>query len=280
VSKKYKVGIVAIIFGILTLIVGLNIKRNEQCIHQNSKKTISFRKTGFYEKYIKRLIDIVCSILTIIVFWWVYIIIAVLVKKEHGSPILFAQYRPGIIDLKTGKEKIFKMYKFRTMTDERDSDGNLLPDNLRLTKFGKWLRSTSLDELPEIISIIKGDMSLIGPRPQLVKDMVFMSRKQRLRHTARPGLSGLAQVMGRNAISWDKKLDYDLYYISHVSFINDFKILLKTVEKAFFKREGITEEGNVTASDYGDYLLSNNRINKEEYDKRQTKARKILEKVI
>jgi hypothetical protein len=280
VSKKYKVGIVAIIFGILTLIVGLNIKRNEQCIHQNSKKTISFRKTGFYEKYIKRLIDIVCSILTIIVFWWVYIIIAVLVKKEHGSPILFAQYRPGIIDLKTGKEKIFKMYKFRTMTDERDSDGNLLPDNLRLTKFGKWLRSTSLDELPEIISIIKGDMSLIGPRPQLVKDMVFMSRKQRLRHIARPGLSGLAQVMGRNAISWDKKLDYDLYYISHVSFINDFKILLKTVEKAFFKREGITEEGNVTASDYGDYLLSNNRINKEEYDKRQTKARKILEKVI
>ena len=279
-SKKYKVGIVAIIFGILTLIVGLNIKRNEQCIHQNSKKTISFRKTGFYEKYIKRLIDIVCSILTIIVFWWVYIIIAVLVKKEHGSPILFAQYRPGIIDLKTGKEKIFKMYKFRTMTDERDSDGNLLPDNLRLTKFGKWLRSTSLDELPEIISIIKGDMSLIGPRPQLVKDMVFMSRKQRLRHIARPGLSGLAQVMGRNAISWDKKLDYDLYYISHVSFINDFKILLKTVEKAFFKREGITEEGNVTASDYGDYLLSNNRINKEEYDKRQTKARKILEKVI
>ena len=279
-SKKYKVGIVAIIFGILTLIVGLNIKRNEQCIHQNSKKTISFRKTGFYEKYIKRLIDIVCSILTIIVFWWVYIIIAVLVKKEHGSPILFAQYRPGIIDLKTGKEKIFKMYKFRTMTDERDSDGNLLPDNLRLTKFGKWLRSTSLDELPEIISIIKGDMSLIGPRPQLVKDMVFMSRKQRLRHTARPGLSGLAQVMGRNAISWDKKLDYDLYYISHVSFINDFKILLKTVEKAFFKREGITEEGNVTASDYGDYLLLNNRITKEEYDKRQTKARKILEKVI
>lgn len=279
-SKKYKVGIVAIIFGIVTLIVGLNIKRNKQCIYQNSKKTISFRKTGFYEKYIKRLIDIVCSILTIIVFWWVYIIIAVLVKKEHGSPILFAQYRPGIIDLKTGKEKIFKMYKFRTMTDERDSDGNLLPDNLRLTKFGKWLRSTSLDELPEIISIIKGDMSLIGPRPQLVKDMVFMSRKQRLRHTARPGLSGLAQVMGRNAISWDKKLDYDLYYISHVSFINDFKILLKTVEKAFFKREGITEEGNVTASDYGDYLLSNNRINKEEYDKRQTKARKILEKVI
>ena len=260
--------------------MSLKIIRKNKIIYNKSTRPKLFRKIGFYEKYIKRIIDIVCSILAVIVFGWLYVIIAVLVKVKLGSPILFAQYRPGIIDLKTGKEKIFKMYKFRTMTDERDSDGNLLPDNLRLTKFGKWLRSTSLDELPEIISIIKGDMSLIGPRPQLVKDMVFMSRKQRLRHTARPGLSGLAQVMGRNAISWDKKLDYDLYYISHVSFINDFKILLKTVEKAFFKREGITEEGNVTASDYGDYLLLNNRIIKEEYDKGQTKARKILEKVI
>ena len=278
--KKYKVGVIAIIVEIFIIFMSLKIIRKKKVIYNKRTHPKLFRKIGFYEKYIKRIIDIVCSILAVILFGWLYIIIAVLVKKEHGSPILFAQYRPGIIDLKTGKEKIFKMYKFRTMTDERDSDGNLLPDNLRLTKFGKWLRSTSLDELPEIISIIKGDMSLIGPRPQLVKDMVFMSRKQRLRHTARPGLSGLAQVMGRNAISWDKKLDYDLYYISHVSFINDFKILLKTVEKAFFKREGITEEGNVTASDYGDYLLLNNRIIKEEYDKGQTKARKILEKVI
>ena len=278
--KKYKVGVIAIIVEIFIIFMSLKIIRKKKLIYNKTTHPKLFRKIGFYEKYIKRIIDIVCSILAVILFGWLYIIIAVLVKKEHGSPILFAQYRPGIIDLKTGKEKIFKMYKFRTMTDERDSDGNLLPDNLRLTKFGKWLRSTSLDELPEIISIIKGDMSLIGPRPQLVKDMVFMSRKQRLRHTARPGLSGLAQVMGRNAISWDKKLDYDLYYISHVSFINDFKILLKTVEKAFFKREGITEEGNVTASDYGDYLLLNNRIIKEEYDKGQTKARKILEKVI
>jgi capsular polysaccharide biosynthesis protein cps4E len=278
--KKYKVGVIAIIVEIFIIFMSLKIIRKNKIIYNKSTRPKLFRKIGFYEKYIKRIIDIVCSILAVIVFGWLYVIIAVLVKVKLGSPILFAQYRPGIIDLKTGKEKIFKMYKFRTMTDERDSDGNLLPDNLRLTKFGKWLRSTSLDELPEIISIIKGDMSLIGPRPQLVKDMVFMSRKQRLRHTARPGLSGLAQVMGRNAISWDKKLDYDLYYISHVSFINDFKILLKTVEKAFFKREGITEEGNVTASDYGDYLLLNNRIIKEEYDKGQTKARKILEKVI
>lgn len=278
--KKYKAGVIAIVVEIFIIVMSLKIIRKKKIIYNKSAHPKLFRKTGFYEKYIKRIIDIVCSILAVIVFGWLYVIIAVLVKVKLGSPILFTQYRPGIIDLKTGKEKIFKMYKFRTMTDERDLDGNLLPDNFRLTKFGKWLRSTSLDELPEIISIIKGDMSLIGPRPQLVKDMVFMSRKQRLRHTARPGLSGLAQVMGRNAISWDKKLDYDLYYISHVSFINDFKILLKTVEKAFFKREGITEEGNVTASDYGDYLLLNNRITKEEYDKRQTKARKILEKVI
>lgn len=278
--KKYKVGVIAIIVEIFIIFISLKIIRKKKIIYNKSTHPKLFRKIGFYEKYIKRIIDIVCSILAVILFGWLYVIIAVLVKVKLGSPILFTQYRPGIIDLKTGKEKIFKMYKFRTMTDERDSDGNLLPDNLRLTKFGKWLRSTSLDELPEIISIIKGDMSLIGPRPQLVKDMVFMSRKQRLRHTARPGLSGLAQVMGRNAISWDKKLDYDLFYISHVSFINDFKILLKTVEKAFFKREGITEEGNVTATDYGDYLLLNNRITKEEYDKRQTKARKILEKVI
>ena len=279
-TKKYKVGVIAIIVEIFIIFISLKIIRKKKIIYNKSTHPKLFRKIGFYEKYIKRIIDIVCSILAVILFGWLYVIIAVLVKVKLGSPILFTQYRPGIIDLKTGKEKIFKMYKFRTMTDERDSDGNLLPDNLRLTKFGKWLRSTSLDELPEIISIIKGDMSLIGPRPQLVKDMVFMSRKQRLRHTARPGLSGLAQVMGRNAISWDKKLDYDLFYISHVSFINDFKILLKTVEKAFFKREGITEEGNVTATDYGDYLLLNNRITKEEYDKRQTKARKILEKVI
>lgn len=278
--KKYKAGVIAIIVEIFIIVMSLRIIRKKKTIYNKSIHPKLFRKIGFYEKYIKRMIDIVCSILAIIVFGWLYVIIAILVKVKLGSPILFVQYRPGIIDLQTGKERIFKMYKFRTMTNEKDADGELLPDDIRLTAFGKWLRSTSLDELPEIISIIKGDMSLIGPRPQLVKDMVFMSRKQRLRHTARPGLSGLAQIMGRNAISWDKKIDYDLYYIRHVSFINDFKILLKTVEKAFFKREGITEEGNVTASDYGDYLLLNNRITKEEYDKRQTKAKKILEKVI
>ena len=237
-----------------------------------------YRKMGFYERYIKRAIDIFCSGLAIIVFCWLYAIIALLVRIKLGSPVLFTQYRPGLIDPKTGKERIFKMYKFRTMTDERDEngEGNLLPDEVRLTKFGAWLRSTSLDELPEAFCILNGTMTLIGPRPQLVRDMVFMSEEQRMRHTAKPGLSGLAQVSGRNAISWDRKLQYDLEYIEHVSFGRDLKILFKTVEKAFIKQEGITEEGSVTAADYGDYLLQTKQISKEEYDKKQNEAKELL----
>lgn len=238
-----------------------------------------YRKMGFYEKYIKRAIDIFCSGLAIIVFCWLYAIIAFLVRIKLGSPVLFTQYRPGLIDPKTGKEHIFKVYKFRTMTDKRDSEGNLLSDEARLTKFGAWLRSTSLDELPEALCILNGTMTLIGPRPQLVKDMVFMSDEQRMRHTARPGLSGLAQVSGRNAISWNQKLQYDLDYIENISFGHDLKILLRTVEKAFFKQEGITEEGNVTAEDYGDYLLQTGQISKEEYDKKQKEAKELLSRI-
>lgn len=235
-----------------------------------------YRKMGFYEKYVKRAIDIFCSGLAIIVFCWLYAIIALLVRIKLGSPVLFTQYRPGLIDPKTGKEQIFKMYKFRTMTDKKDAEGNLLPDEVRLTKFGAWLRSTSLDELPEAFCILNGTMTLIGPRPQLVRDMVFMSDEQRMRHTAKPGLSGLAQVSGRNAISWDKKLQYDLDYIKHVSFGCDLKILFKTVEKVFIKQEGITEEGSVTAADYGDYLLQTKQITREEYEKKKNEAKEIL----
>ena len=235
-----------------------------------------YRKMGFYERYIKSAIDIFCSGLAIIVFCWLYAIIALLVRIKLGSPVLFTQYRPGLIDPKTGKERIFKMYKFRTMTDKKDAEGNLLPDEVRLTKFGAWLRSTSLDELPEAFCILNGTMTLIGPRPQLVRDMVFMSEEQRMRHTAKPGLSGLAQISGRNAISWDRKLQYDLEYIEHVSFGRDLKILFKTVEKAFIKQEGITEEGSVTAADYGDYLLQTKQISKEEYDKKQNEAKELL----
>ena len=227
-------------------------------------------KQGFYEKYVKRLVDIVCSLVVLVLFWWLYIILAVLVRFKLGSPILFKQQRPG------KNEKIFNMYKFRTMTDKKDAEGNLLPDEVRLTKFGAWLRSTSLDELPEAFCILNGTMTLIGPRPQLVRDMVFMSEEQRMRHTAKPGLSGLAQVSGRNAISWDRKLQYDLEYIEHVSFGRDLKILFKTVEKAFIKQEGITEEGSVTAADYGDYLLQTKQISKEEYDKKQNEAKELL----
>lgn len=235
-----------------------------------------YRKIGFYERYIKRAIDILCSGLAIIVFSWLYIIIALLVRIKLGSPVLFTQYRPGLINPKTGKERIFKIYKFRTMTDKKDAHGNLLSDEIRLTKFGAWLRNTSLDELPEAFCILNGSMTLIGPRPQLVRDMVFMSQEQRMRHTAKPGLSGLAQVSGRNSISWDRKLKYDLKYIKHISFWNDLKIIMKTVEKAFIRKEGITEKGRATALDYGDYLLENRYISTEEYERKQRKALALL----
>ena len=232
------------------------------------------RRIGFYEKYTKRLLDIICSILFIIVFCWLYAIIAVIVRIKMGSPVLFKQPRPGIV--KNGKESIFDMYKFRTMTDDRDEKGNLLPDDQRLPKFGAMLRSTSLDELPEIFCIMRGTMSIVGPRPQLVRDMVFMSDKQRMRHTAKPGLTGLAQVKGRNAITWEEKLDWDLRYIEKISFSRDVKILWMSVV-AVFKRSGITDGENATALDYGDVLLKEGRVSQEKYDALQVYARKLLE---
>ena len=233
------------------------------------------RKRGFYERFIKRLLDILCSLIAIIVFCWLYAIIAILVRVKLGAPVLFKQPRPGLIDPKTGKERIFDMYKFRTMTNERDADGNLLPDEKRLGRFGKLLRSTSLDELPEAFSILKGDMSVIGPRPQLVRDMVFMSDAQRMRHTAKPGLSGLAQVKGRNAITWEDKINWDLKYIEKVSFIGDVKILFETVA-AVFKRSGITDGENATALDYGDALLKDGKVSREKYDALQSYAKDLI----
>lgn len=233
------------------------------------------RKRGFYEKYVKRILDIICSFLAITVFFWLYIIIAIIVRIKMGSPVLFKQPRPGIV--KNGKETIFDMYKFRTMTDARDENGELLPDEKRLPPFGAWLRRTSLDELPEAFNILKGDMSVIGPRPQLVRDMVFMSEQQRMRHTARPGLSGLAQVRGRNAISWEEKLDWDLKYIEKVTFINDVKIVLETIKTAFIKADGITDGENATALDFGDALLEEGKVNRDTYDELQTSARSMLD---
>ena len=195
---------------------------------------------GPYEKYFKRLIDIICSLTAIILLSWLFIIVAILVKFKLGSPVLFTQDRPG------KDEKIFKMYKFRSMTSETDENGNLLPDDERLTKFGKWLRSTSLDELPELFNILKGDMSLVGPRPLLVQYLPLYNEKQKRRHEVRPGLSGLAQVNGRNTISWESKFEFDVKYVDNITFTGDLKILYMTVMKAFVKREGISSERSQT----------------------------------
>lgn len=228
------------------------------------------RNVGFYEKHIKRVLDIVCAISLIVLFVWLYALIAVLVRIKLGSPVLFVQPRPG------KNEKIFNMYKFRTMTDEKGADGKLLPDEKRLTAFGKKLRETSLDELPEAFNILKGDMSFIGPRPLLVRDMVFMTPEQRMRHTVRPGLSGLAQVNGRNSITWDEKLRYDLEYINDISFVNDVKIFINTIFCSLLAHEGINENGKATADDLGDYLLHCGKITSFEYMQKQNDARQLL----
>ncbi len=235
-----------------------------------SKNAAQNGKSGIYPKYIKRFFDIICSLLAITVFCWLYLIIAILVKINLGSPIVFKQERPG------KNEKIFKLYKFRTMTDERDGNGNLLPDEKRITKFGRWLRGSSLDELPEAFNILKGDMSVVGPRPQLVRDMVFMTQDQRTRHTLRPGLSGLAQVSGRNALAWEEKLRLDIVYINSISFWLDVKIILKTVKNVFLKREKDVESGKETTFDYGDYLLSVGKVDKSDYDNLQNRAKELL----
>lgn len=192
---------------------------------------------GLYERFFKRALDIFCSLMAILVFWWLYVIVAILVRVKLGSPVLFTQDRPG------KNEKVFKLYKFRTMTDARDKNGNLLSDNVRLTKFGKLLRSTSLDELPEVFNILKGDMSIIGPRPLLVSYLPWYSDREKLRHSVRPGLSGLAQVNGRNFLDWDSRLELDVQYVEKVSFLGDVKIILKTVSK-FVKKQDIAVDTN------------------------------------
>ncbi|MCD8327077.1 MAG: sugar transferase [Lachnospiraceae bacterium] len=202
------------------------------------------RKQGIYEKFIKRGLDLICSLIVIVFFWWVYVIIAVLVRVKLGSPVLFKQERPG------KDEKIFKLYKFRTMTDARDGDGNLLPDEQRLTGFGKTLRATSLDELPEIFNILKGEMSLIGPRPLLVRYLPRYNETQHRRHEVRPGLSGWAQVNGRNAISWEEKFEHDVWYVDHISFGLDMKIILMTVQKAFLSHDGISSATSATMEEF------------------------------
>ena len=226
-------------------------------------------KQGIYARYIKRILDVILSGCALVVLSPVLLIVAVLVRTKLGSPVIFCQERPG------KDEKIFKMYKFRSMTDQRDENGELLPDEVRLTKFGRALRSTSLDELPELWNIFKGDMSIVGPRPQLVRDMVFMTPEQRLRHTVMPGLTGLAQVSGRNAISWEDKLATDLRYIRRITFLGDVKIVLLTVKKVF-GGEDISADGMDTAEDLGDYLLRTAQVSEEVYQELQAESKALL----
>lgn len=198
---------------------------------------------GPYEKYIKRPQDFLCALLALIVLSPVLLVVALLVRTKLGSPVLFTQDRPG----KDGR--IFKLYKFRSMTDERDANGNLLPDEVRLTSFGKKLRATSLDELPELFNMLRGDMSVVGPRPLLVRYLDRYNAHQARRHEVRPGFTGLAQVHGRNAITWEEKFDWDVKYVDHVTFLGDWKIIFETV-KTVLKREGISGNQSVTMTEF------------------------------
>lgn len=192
-----------------------------------------------YAKSLKRVLDFIISLVALIILMPLLVILYILVRYKLGNPVFFRQKRPG------KDEKIFTLYKFRTMTDEKDENGKLLPDSKRLTRFGKFLRSTSLDELPELINIIKGDMAIVGPRPLLVEYLKLYNKEQKHRHEVRPGLTGLAQISGRNSISWEAKFKEDIIYINKITFLGDVKIIFKTIKKVF-KREGISQEDNVT----------------------------------
>lgn len=230
-----------------------------------------------YAKGLKRAIDFLLSLIALMILSPILVILIVIgAIAMKGNPF-FTQMRPGKIDKRTGKERIFRLIKFRTMSNAKDKDGNLLPDEVRLNKYGKFLRSTSLDELPELLNILVGDMAVVGPRPQLVRDMVFMTEEQRMRHTVRPGLTGLAQCSGRNNMTWEKKFEYDLEYIKKITFWGDIKIMFKTVGKVF-ARDGINEEGMATAMDLGDYLLGKGEVEKSDYDEKQAEAKVLLNK--
>lgn len=267
---KKLVKVVSTCWGV-ALGLGFIVSAIEKTVSAKRQDRICVHKPyGVYEKYLKRPIDFALSLMSIILLSPVLLGTGILVRLKLGSPIIFKQLRPG------KNEQIFEIYKFRSMTDERDMEGKLLSDEIRLTAFGRKLRDTSLDELPELFNILKGDMSFVGPRPQLVRDMVFMTTEQRKRHYVRQGLTGLAQVNGRNGISWDEKLDFDIQYIKKITLWRDFIILLQTVENVF-RREGINTDGMATAEDYGDYLLRKSLIDEKEYAVGQLEAQKIIE---
>lgn len=228
-----------------------------------------------YANFFKRVLDIVLSFLSLTVLFPFLLIFSVIgVFDMHGNPF-FTQLRPGK-KRKDGTEKIFRLIKFRTMNNKKDAVGNLLPDEQRLNGYGRWLRSTSIDELPELINILVGDLSIVGPRPQLVRDMVFMSAEQRRRHDVRPGLTGLAQVSGRNNITWEQKFEYDLLYIDNgITFFGDLKIILMTVGRVL-KRSDTVRDGTSSDMDFGDWLVFEGKVEKDEYKEKQEEAKNLL----
>lgn len=229
-----------------------------------------------YAKFFKRLLDFILSVIALIVLSPILLILTIVgAVAMKGNPF-FLQPRPGKKD-KDGKEKIFKLIKFRTMSNAKDKNGNLLPDDQRLGKYGAWLRSTSLDELPELANIAVGHLGICGPRPFLVRDVVFMTDDQRRRHDVRPGLTGLAQVNGRNNITWEQKIEYDLQYIdSGITFAGDMKIIFQTVGKVL-KRSDIVREGTVSDMDFGDWLMMEGKVDQETYEKKQKEAKELIE---
>ncbi len=263
---KKIIGFTTTLFGAC---LGLGVVINKIELSRGKKGWIDDHKPyGIYEEHIKRPLDFALSLFALIIGWPVLLIIAIAVRINMGSPVVFNQERPGL------GGKIFKIYKFRTMTDERDTEGKLLPDEKRLTGFGKWLRATSGDELVEVFNILKGEMAWVGPRPQLVRDMVFMTDRQKKRHDVRPGLTGLAQVNGRNAVTWGKKFEWDLKYVDRITFLEDIRIIVLTIIKVFGNKEDDLEL-DVT-DDYGDALLKNGVISYDEYKKKQIEAKRIL----
>lgn len=226
---------------------------------------------SLYERHVKRPLDFACSLVALMGLSPIMGVTALLVRAKLGSPVIFRQKRPGI------RGEIFEIYKFRSMTDERDENGELLPDEVRLTSFGRRLRETSLDELPELINILKGDMAVVGPRPQLVRDLVFMSAEQKRRQSVLPGLTGLAQVKGRNDISWDEKLSWDIAYLNDISFVNDLKIIYETFKKAVLVNEGVSDGVHATALDYGEALLAEGRIDEGTFNEKMVLAKEMLD---
>ena len=228
-----------------------------------------------YAKFLKRFLDFLLSLLALSVLSPILLLLCIIGAIAMGGNPFFVQPRPGKKD-KNGKEKIFKLIKIRTMSNKTDENGKLLPDEARLNGYGKFLRATSLDELPELLNILAGDMSIVGPRPQLVRDMTFMTPQQRRRHDVRPGLTGLAQVSGRNNITWEQKFQYDLQYIdSGITLWNDVKIILQTVGKVL-KRSDTVREGTASDLDFGDWLMQEGKINQAQYDEKQAQAKELL----